>query len=292
MTTAAASPGRQQRALARGRAAAGQPALPAVRLACADSRCSPCVVYHVFVLTARWTGAWIGDAGVRLAGSLGPRSSSRSRASCSTGLGRGGSAGEPAAQPAPLSAPAERSRILPAYWFALTVLAIYPGHRRALHRRLVALLLLPAGLRRPRRSSTASPVAWTLCVEVTFYLVAAAVGRPRRAGRDGAQLAGAGRCWRVAGAASRSAAGRGVIDLAAASLLGQVDVVRRRHGARRGERRVRRPPRVLRARIGDVAARRGAGPAPWPRSLALMRGAPHPGGLSACPRAADQRSPT
>ncbi len=63
-------------------------------------------------------------------------------------VGRGARRGG-ATPPRPLRYARRRAlRILPAYWVALTVLAIFPGITGVVHRRLVALLLLPPALRR------------------------------------------------------------------------------------------------------------------------------------------------
>jgi peptidoglycan/LPS O-acetylase OafA/YrhL len=61
-------------------------------------------------------------------------------------------------------------RIVPAYWFALTVLAIFPGIAGVFSgdwwRYYFFLQLYSA-----RTQSTGIAVAWTLCVDVSFYLV-------------------------------------------------------------------------------------------------------------------------
>jgi peptidoglycan/LPS O-acetylase OafA/YrhL len=61
-------------------------------------------------------------------------------------------------------------RILPAYWFALTVLAIYPGVSGVFSHdwwRFYFFLQLYSS----RTLNVGIPVAWTLCVEMTFYLL-------------------------------------------------------------------------------------------------------------------------
>jgi peptidoglycan/LPS O-acetylase OafA/YrhL len=111
-------------------------------------------------------------------------------------------------------------RILPAYWFALTVLAFYPGitgvftedwWRYYFFLQLYDQDTLVLGI----------PVTWTLCVEVTFYLAlplwAAAV---RRLSLRGELLALAGLA--AVGAAVQVAAGREAVDnIVAQSLPGQ-----------------------------------------------------------------------
>jgi peptidoglycan/LPS O-acetylase OafA/YrhL len=119
-------------------------------------------------------------------------------------------------------------RILPAYWVALTALAIFPGvsgafgddwWRYYLFLQLYADDTLGRGI----------PVAWTLCVEMSFYLAlpawALALRRvPVASGRRSwlrtelvalALVAAAGAAVQLAGAR------QGVGDLAAQSLLGQ-----------------------------------------------------------------------
>lgn len=84
-------------------------------------------------------------------------------------------------------------RILPAYWVALTVLAIYPGVSSIFSAdwwRYYGYLQLYW----PRTIGGGIPVAWTLCVEVTFYLVlpvwALAMRRTRPGARGGEVLTG------------------------------------------------------------------------------------------------------
>jgi peptidoglycan/LPS O-acetylase OafA/YrhL len=109
-------------------------------------------------------------------------------------------------------------RILPAYWLALTVLAIFPGvvgvfsgdwWRYYLFLQLYSNDTVAAGI----------PVAWTLCVEVSFYLAlplwAIAVRRLR------SEL-GALALVALFGIAVQVAAARNVVsDLLATNLLGQ-----------------------------------------------------------------------
>ena len=111
-------------------------------------------------------------------------------------------------------------RILPAYWFALTALAIFPGivgpFSDEWWRYYFFLQLYDA-----RTLGLGIPVAWTLCVEVTFYLLLPLwAGLVARAGSR-AQLAALAALG-TAGAAVQVAAGRQAIpDLAASSLPGQ-----------------------------------------------------------------------
>jgi len=117
-------------------------------------------------------------------------------------------------------------RILPAYWTALTVLAIYPGISGVFSGdwwRYYLFLQLYDG----DTLSRAIPVAWTLCVEVSFYAALplwAAGMRALSAGRPAwlrAEL-GALALVAVAGAAVQVAAAReAVSDLVAQSLAGQ-----------------------------------------------------------------------
>jgi peptidoglycan/LPS O-acetylase OafA/YrhL len=111
-------------------------------------------------------------------------------------------------------------RILPAYWFALTALAIFPGIAGVFTgdwwRYYFFLQLYDTGT-----LGLGIPVAWTLCVEVTFYLLlplwafAARRARPRRELVALALVA-------AAGIAVQVAAGREAIaDIAGQSLVGQ-----------------------------------------------------------------------
>jgi peptidoglycan/LPS O-acetylase OafA/YrhL len=173
------------------------------------------LVWHVFVFTGALDRRWIGDA-VSTAGSLGPllffaisgfllyRPWVAGRSTPHTGR----------------YFRRRALRILPAYWLALTVLAVYPGiagvftgdwWRYYFFLQLYDSDTLTLGI----------PVAWTLCVEVSFYLVlplwAAAT---RHLQLRGQLLALAGLA--AFGAAIGVAAGRQAIDdMAAQSLLGQ-----------------------------------------------------------------------
>jgi peptidoglycan/LPS O-acetylase OafA/YrhL len=119
-------------------------------------------------------------------------------------------------------------RILPAYWFALTALAVWPGisgvftgdwWRYYFFLQLYDSDTLVRGI----------PVAWTLCVEVTFYLAlplwAAGVRRLHPGTGQWTWLRaelGALALLAAAGAAVQIAAGREAIDdMAAQSVLGQ-----------------------------------------------------------------------
>ena len=136
-------------------------------------------------------------------------------------------------------------RILPAYWFALTVLAVFPGIAGVFSGdawRYYGFLQLYS----QDTLGQGIPVAWTLCVEVSFYLVlplwALALRRVRRLRVELAALAAGRR-------RGRRGAGRGGpphdLHLAASTLLGRVHLVRARDGARAGQRgrdaRRRRP---------------------------------------------------
>lgn len=119
-------------------------------------------------------------------------------------------------------------RILPAYWAALTVLAIYPGITGAFSgdwwRYYLFLQVYDGGT-----LSRGIPVAWTLCVEVSFYVAlplwaagmrALTAGAARRAWLR-AEL-GALALLAVAGAAVQVAAARQTAsDLVAQTLAGQ-----------------------------------------------------------------------
>ena len=111
-------------------------------------------------------------------------------------------------------------RILPAYWFALTVLAIWPGitgvfsgdwWRYYFFLQLYDSDTLTRGI----------PVTWTLCVEVTFYLALPLwVIAMRRLSVRGEMPALGGLA--AFGATIQIAAGREALDnLVAQSLLGQ-----------------------------------------------------------------------
>jgi len=215
MTTAAASPGRH--AVAPSPAVAPPPGNP--RFPLFDSLRGLAVlsvlVWHVFVFTGALDRRWIGDA-VSTAGSMGPllffvlsgfllyRPWIASREALHTGryLRR------------------RALRILPAYWLALTVLALWPGitgvftsdwWRYYFFLQLYSSDTLILGI----------PVTWTLCVEVTFYLALPLWAlATRRLSTRGKLLALAGLA--AFGAAVQVAAGREAIDdMAAQSLLGQ-----------------------------------------------------------------------
>lgn len=210
MTTAAASPGRH--AIAPSPAVAPPPGNP--RFPLFDSMRGLAVlavlIWHVFVFTGALSHRWLGDA-VSTAGGLGPV---LFFAISGFLLYRPWAAGR-----APATARFFRRRalrILPAYWFALAVLAVWPGITGVISGdwwRYVFFLQL-------YDSDTITrgiPVTWTLCVEVSFYLLLplwAALAR----GREVAALAGLA----LVGAVVQIAAGREAIDdLAAQSLLGQ-----------------------------------------------------------------------
>ncbi len=109
-------------------------------------------------------------------------------------------------------------RIVPAYWLALTVLAIFPGvvgvftddwWRYYLFLQLYSKNTVAAGI----------PVAWTLCVEVSFYLVLPvwAIAARRWRGELGPLAVVA-----LFGVAVQVAAARNIVsDLLATNLLGQ-----------------------------------------------------------------------
>ena len=227
MTTAAASPGRG--AVAPSPAVAPPPGNP--RFPLFDSLRGLAVLgvvgYHVFLLTGALERRGIGDAAA-LAGSVGP---TLFFAVSGFLLYRPWVAARAAGAPAPDTGRYFRRRalrILPAYWFALTALAIFPGVTGAFTgdwwRYYFFLQLYDS-----RTLGLGIPVAWTLCVEVTFYLTlplwAAAVartqpGRGRWAWPRGELAALA--LLAAAGAAVQVAAGREAIaDTAAATLLGQ-----------------------------------------------------------------------
>jgi peptidoglycan/LPS O-acetylase OafA/YrhL len=119
-------------------------------------------------------------------------------------------------------------RIVPAYWFALTVLAIFPG--------LVGVFsgdwwryYFFLQLYSPATFGKGIPVAWTLCVEVTFYLAlpvwAAAVRRIRPSASAPAwvraELAALGGLALLGIVIQVLASRRLISDLMADSLLGQ-----------------------------------------------------------------------
>lgn len=177
------------------------------------------VVYHAFVVTGALNRRGIGDA-VATLGGTGPI---LFFAISGFLLYRPWAAARAAAAPAPRTARYARRRalrILPAYWLALTVLAVYPGitgvfsgdwWRYYLFLQLYDQDTLGRGI----------PVAWTLCVEVTFYLALPlwvfALRKVRLRGEIAglALLAGAGALVQIA------AARQELSHLAAQSLLGQ-----------------------------------------------------------------------
>jgi peptidoglycan/LPS O-acetylase OafA/YrhL len=111
-------------------------------------------------------------------------------------------------------------RILPAYWFALIALAVWPGitgvfsddwWRYVFFLQLYDSATLGLGI----------PVAWTLCVEVTFYLALPLWALAARRLSPRAELAALA-ALALAGAALQVAAGRQAIpDVVAQSLPGQ-----------------------------------------------------------------------
>jgi peptidoglycan/LPS O-acetylase OafA/YrhL len=219
MTTAAASPGRG--AVAPSPAVAPPPGNP--RFPLFDSlrglAVLAVVVYHVFVFTTALNRRGIGDA-VAVAGGAGPL---LFFAISGFLLYRPWVAARVAGDPPPRTGRYLRRRalrILPAYWFALTVLAIWPGISGVFTAdwwRYYFFLQLYD----PDTLVRGIPVTWTLCVEVTFYLAlplwALAM---RRRGVRGELVALA--ALAAFGAAVQVAAGREAIDdMAAQSLLGQ-----------------------------------------------------------------------
>jgi peptidoglycan/LPS O-acetylase OafA/YrhL len=177
------------------------------------------VVYHVFVFTGALNRRGIGDA-VAVAGSLGPI---LFFAISGFLLYRPWVAARAAGKPAPSTLGYARRRalrILPAYWFALTVLALFPGiagvfsgdwWRYYFFLQLYDTDTLGLGI----------PVAWTLCVEVTFYLSLPLWALAARRRRAPAELRALG-ALALAGVAIQVAAGREAIpDVLGQSLLGQ-----------------------------------------------------------------------
>ena len=61
-------------------------------------------------------------------------------------------------------------RLAPAYWVALAVLAVYPGLQFAIHPRVVANVAF-LQIYKEQWSRTGDPVAWSICVEASFYLL-------------------------------------------------------------------------------------------------------------------------
>jgi len=219
MTTAAASHGRG--AIAPSPAVAPPPGNP--RFPLFDSLRGLAVLgvvgYHVFLLTGALERRVVGDAAA-LAGSVGP---TLFFAISGFLLYRPWVAARAATAPRPSTRRYLRRRalrILPGYWFALTVLAVFPGIAGAFSGDgWIYYFFLQ--LYDSRTLGLGIPVAWTLCVEVTFYLAlplwALAMRRLDLRGELAALAVLA-----AFGAAVQVAAGREAIpDLAAASLLGQ-----------------------------------------------------------------------
>ena len=177
------------------------------------------VVYHVFVFTGALNREGIGDIAA-VAGSQGPI---LFFAISGFLLYRPWVASRAGGKPAPGALRYGRRRalrILPAYWFALTVLAVWPGisgvftdewWRYYFFLQLYDTDTLGLGI----------PVAWTLCVEVSFYLALPLWVLAARRLSLRAELVALG-ALALAGAAVQVAAGREQIaDVAAQSLLGQ-----------------------------------------------------------------------
>jgi peptidoglycan/LPS O-acetylase OafA/YrhL len=145
-------------------------------------------------------------------------------------------------------------RILPAYWFALTALAIWPGIAGPFSGdwwRYYFLLQLYDS----RALGLGIPVVWTLCVEVTFYLLLPLwAGLVARA-RTRAQLAALA-ALAAAGAAFQVAAGRQAIaHVVAVSLPGQLPWFAVGMAFAVVSVAVENADGALRARIGVVASR-------------------------------------
>jgi peptidoglycan/LPS O-acetylase OafA/YrhL len=177
------------------------------------------LINHVFLLTGALDRRVVGEL-VSLAGSIGP---TLFFAISGFLLYRPWVAAGAAGKPKPSTSRYLRRRalrILPAYWFALTALAIFPGIVGPFSgdwwRYYFFLQLYDA-----RTLGLGIPVAWTLCVEVTFYLLLPLwAGLVARAGTR-AQLAALA-ALATAGATVQVAAGRQAIPhLAASSLPGQ-----------------------------------------------------------------------
>jgi peptidoglycan/LPS O-acetylase OafA/YrhL len=177
------------------------------------------VVYHVFVFTGALNRRGIGDAAA-VAGSQGPI---LFFAISGFLLYRPWVAARAEGKWAPSTVRYARRRalrILPAYWFALTVLAVFPGitgvfsgdwWRYYFFLQLYDTDTLGLGI----------PVAWTLCVEVTFYLSLPFWALAARRLRPRAELVALA-VVALVGVAFQVAAGREAIaDVAAQSLLGQ-----------------------------------------------------------------------
>jgi peptidoglycan/LPS O-acetylase OafA/YrhL len=177
------------------------------------------VVYHVFIFTGALNRRGIGDA-VAVAGGQGPI---LFFAISGFLLYRPWVAARAAGEPPPATRRYLRRRalrILPAYWFALTALAVFPGISGVFTEdwwRYYFFLQLYD----PDTLGLGIPVAWTLCVEVTFYLALPLGALAARRASPGREL-GALAVLAAAGAAAQVAAGREAIaDVAAQSLLGQ-----------------------------------------------------------------------
>jgi peptidoglycan/LPS O-acetylase OafA/YrhL len=219
MTTAAASPGRH--ATAPSPAVAPPPGNP--RFPLFDSLRGLAVlavlVWHVFVATGALDRRWLGDA-ISTAGRLGPL---LFFAISGFLLYRPWVAAKLSDRPRPHVGRYFRRRglrILPAYWLALTVLAVYPGLTDVFTgdwwRYYFFLQLYDT-----HSGVLGIPVTWTLCVEVTFYLALPLwVMAVRRLSVRGEMAAVA--ALAVFGAVVQIGAGREAIDdLVAQSLPGQ-----------------------------------------------------------------------
>jgi peptidoglycan/LPS O-acetylase OafA/YrhL len=177
------------------------------------------LLYHVFIFTGALTRRGIGDA-VAVAGGQGPI---LFFAISGFLLYRPWVAARVAGAPEPATGRYLRRRalrILPAYWLALTLLAIWPGITGVFTEDWWRYYFF-VQLYDPATLGLGIPVAWTLCVELTFYLAlplwALAL---RRAGLRAELAALAGLA--LFGVAVQVAAGREAItDVAAQSLLGQ-----------------------------------------------------------------------
>lgn len=151
-------------------------------------------------------------------------------------------------------------RILPAYWTVLTILGIFPGIVGVLSGdwwRYYGYLQLYSG----RTLNGGIPVAWTLCVEVTFYLLlpvwAGFVRRIRRGGLLAGELAPLA-AVAAAGVVIQLAAARGHIGhLVGVSLAGQITWITIGMGLA----------------VVSVAAEHGAVPPGWIRLVAERAGA-------------------
>jgi peptidoglycan/LPS O-acetylase OafA/YrhL len=177
------------------------------------------VVFHVFLVSGALEWRVLGDAAAVL-GTLGPIVFF---AISGFLLYRPWVAARAAQAPAPGTVRYLRRRalrILPAYWFALTALAVFPGiagvfsgdwWRYYLFLQLYSEDTLSRGI----------PVAWTLCVEASFYLVLPlwALAMRRLSGR--AELLALGLLAAAGVAVQVAAARQAVSPVLAQSLLGQ-----------------------------------------------------------------------